>query len=109
MTPEFATSVCAVLALITALVSLYFCLRSGSLPEVTTQVRQLALDVTELYDKVEHWTRRDRVRKLREGQEAARQKEIDETTLPAQPANTKARKAQLRAKLFGRPPAKDLQ
>lgn len=104
MTPEFATSCAAVLALITALVSLYFCLRSGSVPEIQTQVRQLAIDVTELYDKVEHWTRRDRVRKLREGQEAARQKEIDQEHLPALAGDTKTRKAQLRAKLFGRPP-----
>lgn len=109
MTPEFATSVCAVLALITALVSLYFVLRTGSLPEIQSTVRQLSLDVSELYDKVEHWTRRDRVRKLREGQEQARQKEIDETTLPAPTGTVKARKAQLRAKMFGRAPKSELQ
>lgn len=38
-------------------------------------VRQLALDVAELYDRVDHWQRRDRVRKLRDGQEKAAQAE----------------------------------
>lgn len=104
MDPIFVASTLSVLSLITSGVSLYFCVRTGSLPQIQSEVRQLALDVSEVYDKLEHWTRRDRVRKLREGQEKAREKEIDEVTLPASPESAKARKAQLRAKVFGKKP-----
>jgi hypothetical protein len=68
----------------------------------------LSIDVTELYDKVEHWTRRDRVRKLRDGQEAAKLKQADDAPGNSGENGVKARKAALRSKLFGRTP-KELQ
>lgn len=77
---EYAASTIALLALITAGVSLWLTVRGGSFHELRTQVRQIDLDLHELFDTVEKWTRRDRVRRLREGREAAG---AEQASLPA--------------------------
>lgn len=84
-----------VLALVAAGVSLWLSVRTGSLSELTSTVRQLSLDVSELYDRVEHWTRRERVRKLRDGQESALQSQA----LP--PRGSREYKTLLRQRLTG--------
>lgn len=78
-----------VIALVSSAVSLWLHRRAESPAELTSQVRQLGLDVSELYDKVEHWTRRERVRRFREGQGADQ---------PATPPTVADRKAALRAR-----------
>lgn len=60
--------------------------RRNEHPDVT----QLRTDVLDVLDKVEHWIKRDRVRRLRQGQEDAAAAE-----LPQGPAT----KDQLRARL----------
>lgn len=86
----------AVAALLASLVALGVSLivYRASPAELQSELRQLALDVTELYDKIEHWTRRERVRRLREGQEGAAAARAAEV-----PASATDRKAQLRARL----------
>jgi hypothetical protein len=66
--------------------------------EVLSQHRQLALDVQELYDKVDHWQRRERVRKMRDGQELAAKTTAAEQELPM---DAKSVKAMLREQVFG--------
>jgi hypothetical protein len=41
--------------------------RPKSPEELWSHVRQQGLDLSELYDRVDHWQRRDRVRNVREG------------------------------------------
>lgn len=81
------------LALVTAAVSLYLHLRTGSLHELVSHVRQLDLDVHEAFDVIEKWTRRDRVRRLREGRENA-----DTPNQPERPLSPAELKAALRAR-----------
>lgn len=59
------------LALVTAIVSLVIQLRGESIHTLTTQVRQLALDVEDVYDRLEKWTHRSQVRAMREGKQQA--------------------------------------
>lgn len=91
MTYDALALLAALAADLLALVSLVVSLlgRSGN-------VRQLTLDVAELYDRVDHWQRRDRVRKLREGQEKAAAAERE---LPA--AGARITKEMLRDIAFG--------
>lgn len=78
----------SVVALVSSIVSLWLHYRTGSVRQLTSEVRQTSLDVHELFDTVEKWTRRDRVRRLREGRVE---------TEPAVPLTPADRKAQLRA------------
>lgn len=70
--PDFATSALATLAVLSAVISAISLmavmkLRQQPLPtEVLKMVHTLASDVQDLYDRVDHWQRRDRVRNLRE-------------------------------------------
>lgn len=76
MAPEIVLgtlSAIAVLALISAAVSLWLHLRSGSVHSLESKVNQVTLDLHDLFDTVEKWTRRDRVRRLRDGREEAGQ------------------------------------
>lgn len=92
-----ATSV-SVFALLIAGLSLVFHWARGQehpdVSEVRKQLQELSLAHADLVDKVTHWQRRDRVRKLRESREAPQE------DLPMDP---KALKADLRAKVFGLP------
>lgn len=92
-------------ALVSLAVSAWVSLRPrpDSPAELLSTVRQLSLDVTELYDKVEHWQRRDRVRRLREGQEkAAADPELaDLGGQRAHDVDGALSKAQLRELVFG--------
>lgn len=90
-----AASALSLLALVSAGVSLWLTTRAASPRELTSSVRQLELDLHELFDTVEKWTRRDRVRRLREGREAAG---LDNPTTPA-PVNLAQHKAALRRKV----------
>lgn len=56
-----------VIALISAVVSMVLHFRGGSFHELRTEVRQLSTDVENLYDSVERWTHRQRVRNMRDG------------------------------------------
>jgi hypothetical protein len=90
-----AASALSLLAMVTAGVSLWLTTRAASPRELTSSVRQLELDLHELFDTVEKWTRRDRVRRLREGREAAG---LDNPGQAA-PVNLAAHKAALRKKV----------
>lgn len=61
----------SLVAIVSSVVSLWQVYRDGSFHELRSLVRQIDLDLHELFDTVEKWTRRDRVRRLREGREAA--------------------------------------
>lgn len=76
----------SVLALISSVVSLVIHSRTGSSHQLQSAVRQLTLDVQEVFDRVEHWTRRDRVRKMRDGRESSA---AAENPLPLTPAEAK--------------------
>lgn len=91
MSPLFWVGVLAATALVSALVSVALTLWAGSTFQLRSEVRQLSIDVTELFDKVEHWRGRDAVRRMRAGQEAA-------AAVPAA-LSPQEHKAQLRAKL----------
>lgn len=56
-----------ILALISAAISIVLHFRGGSFHELRTEVRQLSTDVENLYDSVERWTHRQRVRNMRDG------------------------------------------
>jgi hypothetical protein len=86
----YCASTLAFVALVSAGISLWIHYRTGSLTELRSSVRQLDLDLHELFDTVEKWTRRDRVRRLREGREAS------ETPSAPQPATREDVKAELR-------------
>jgi hypothetical protein len=86
----FVASAIAISALVTAGVSLWIHYRTGSLTELRSRVRQLDLDLHDLFDTVEKWTRRDRVRRLREGRES------EQTSEPTQPQTVADVKAELR-------------
>lgn len=60
-----------ILALITSTISLWLHFRTGSVHELNTQVRQLALDLDDVYDTVEKWSHRQAVRNMRAGKQAA--------------------------------------
>lgn len=78
-----ALSVCsAVIAAVTLLITLR---RPAPLAtsELARDVNALKLALADLVDKVDHWQRRDRVRKLREANE------IDPPTLAEPPITTK--------------------
>lgn len=69
-------------------------------PETTRlqgEIEQLRASSLELLDRVEHWMKRDRVRKLRAGQQAAQEGRGDEIE-----ENSGDRKAQLRKKVMGK-------
>ena len=70
---QFWVGALCLLAMVSGVGSLWFSVRAGSTTTLRGQVRQLDLDLHELYDVVEKWTRRDRVRRFRDGQEAAMQ------------------------------------
>jgi hypothetical protein len=89
----WAASTFSLLALVSSLFSLWKHYSTGSLLEIRSQVRQLDLDVHEAFDVIEKWTRRDRVRRLREGRESAGE--------PAQPLTLAQRKAELRRRSEG--------
>jgi len=48
-------------------VSLALHWRAGTATALVPRVHALESDLNDLYDRVEHWQRRDRVRRLREG------------------------------------------
>jgi len=87
----WAASTFGLLGLISGGISLWLQHRDGSFHELRSQVRQLDLDVHEQFDVIEKWTRRDRVRRLREGREAA-------GIVADAPVSIADRKALLRAK-----------
>lgn len=60
-----------VLALVAAGVSLWMHLRIGSLHELQSQIRSTTGDMAELFDLFEKWTKRERVRRLRDSREEA--------------------------------------
>lgn len=60
-----------VIALVTAIVSLWLHLRGESVHQLQSQVRQLALDLEDVYDTVEKWSHRQQVRNMRAGKVAA--------------------------------------
>jgi len=106
--PEFLTS--AILLLTATFSALAFGISTVSLlihwkrpqlhPETTrlqAEIEQLRANNLELLDRVEHWMKRDRVRKLRAGAEAAQDNAQGEPE-----AQTGDRKAQLRKKVYGR-------
>lgn len=98
MGPELISGVwgaVCVLALVTSTVSLWLHHRVGSVRELESRLRQQELDLHELFDTVEKWTRRDRVRRLRDGQAAA----LEQPQLP-QPG-TPEYKVYLRRKARG--------
>lgn len=69
-------------------------------PETTrlqAEIEQLRANSLELLDRVEHWMKRDRVRKLRAGQQAAQEAAGDE--IDEKPGD---KKAQLRQKVYGK-------
>lgn len=59
------------LAVVSSIVSLWLHVRTGSFHDLQTQVRALARDVEDLYDAVEKWGNREKVRNLRAGKAAA--------------------------------------
>jgi len=59
------------LAFVSGAVSLWLHFKTGSLHELTSQIRSVTGDMAELFDLFEKWTKRDRVRRLRDGREAA--------------------------------------
>lgn len=71
-------------------------LRGKEHPDVTT----LRAEVLDMLDKVEHWMKRDRIRKLRESHEPPTEEAAPGQELPA--ADPKVAKALLRAQIFGR-------
>jgi len=84
--------VLAVSALVLSGVSLMLHRKGGSAVDLAHRVHTLELDLNELFDRVDHWQRRDRVRRLREP--------AIELPNPAAPARgTPEYKAALRAKL----------
>ena len=62
--------------------------------EVRKQTQELSLAHADLVDKVTHWQRRDRVRKLRESREQPQEEAF---------TDPKALKADLRSRVFGLP------
>jgi len=60
-----------ILVAVSSIVSLWLHLRAGSFHSLQTQVRALARDVEDLYDAVEKWGNREKVRNLRAGKAAA--------------------------------------
>lgn len=58
--------VLAILALVSSGVSLVLHRRGGSPVDLAHRVHVLELDLNELFDRVDHWQRRDRVRRLRD-------------------------------------------
>lgn len=69
-------------------------------PETTrlmAEIEQLRSAQLDILDRVEHWMKRDRVRRARQGAEAARGGAEDEIDAPAGD-----RKAQLRQKFYGK-------
>jgi hypothetical protein len=78
----------ALLAIGIAGVSLAFRRQPPEFSDLLSQVRALDSDLTELADKVNHWMRRDAVRRARSGH--------DEPAVPAVPLD---RKAELRQRL----------
>jgi len=86
----------ALLGFVASGVSLWLHRKPGSLSDVSTRVHALELDLNELYDRVDHWQRRDRVRRLRQGQE-----ELPIVPQDVEPARgTPEHKAWLRGKLL---------
>ena len=83
----------ALLALGCAVVSLYFRAVPPELHNVTTQVRSLDSDLSELSDKVNHWMRRDAVRRARAGREEG------DAGASSSPATPMTRKQELRARI----------
>lgn len=69
----FAAVAISLAALVVAGISLIVSLRAARISpaETLSEVRKVQLDVAELFDKVDHWTRRDRVRNVREGKTRA--------------------------------------
>ena len=57
------------LALICSIVSVLFHYRTGSASDISTRVRALDTDLSNLSDQVNHWIRRAAVRNAREGKE----------------------------------------
>lgn len=66
---------------------------------VSRALNELQLSHADLVDKVAHWQRRDRTRRLRESQSD----DLDSSHTPASPeiVDPKAAKAALRARVFG--------
>lgn len=57
------------LALSFAVVSLWLSLRSGSSADLEARINALRTEVSDLFDRVEQWQKRDRVRRVREAKE----------------------------------------
>ena len=93
------TATCiSVFALLIAGLSLVFHWARGQehpdVSEVRKQIQEISLAHADLVDKVTHWQRRDRVRKLRESHEKSPEE---------MPSDPKALKANLRSAVFGLP------
>lgn len=92
----FSIAACSILALGIAGLSLAIQLKRGAehpdVSEVRTSVRELHTQYLDLLDKVEHWVKRDRVRRLRDSHDPK-----DEPAAAA-PQDIKAN---LRARVFG--------
>lgn len=93
-----AASVIALLALVSSAISVAVALRLKVESELRTTVRQLVTDMHELFDVVEKWTRRDRVRRLREGRENAG---LDVPAVPQGPVSKEQLRAMVRARNGG--------
>lgn len=97
--PDLLLGITAAVAVVSAGISVFtllFTLRRPAEPlasEVTRDVIALRTSLMDLTDKVEHWQRRERVRKLRESVDA-RGEEAGQTA-------TVSTKDELRRKLFG--------
>jgi len=95
-------AVCSAAALVLSAISLLLHWQRPEIhPDVArvdNEIQGIRTSILELFDRVEHWMKRDRVRKLRESQEAKPEGQ-GETEAPARPET----KAELRRRLLGRP------
>lgn len=104
LTASFFITIATVFGLLGLCISIVSLLIHWKRPEqhpdvsrVESELASVKASTIELYDRVEHWMKRDRVRKAREGQEPAR--DGPQEPVGGDPA---ARKADLRRKVFGR-------
>lgn len=99
LTVTLALSLIAALCVLSAGISVFTLLYTMRRPEeplaseVTRDVIALRTSLMDLADKVDHWMRRERVRKLRES--------VDARGEEASPPTTVSTKDELRRKLFG--------
>lgn len=104
LTLAAATSL-AVLSLGIAVLSLLLHYARGQQhPDVTAVSRELAAlraEHLDLWDKVEHWRKRDNVRRARAGKESAEQLELEPGNVPDIKTDRLGWKAEMRKRLHG--------